>query len=426
MLILALLAVILSLCNGDSNVHYAAVIYRHGDRTPVAFYPTDPYKNVSLWPVKLGELTNIGKRQHFALGQWLRKRYSHLLSSEFEPSEIYVRSTDVDRTLMSAQANLAGMYPPTGQSVWDRDLMWQPIPVHTEPEKEDKLLAMKKRCPKYTKEKEQFLHSAEYKNRLSKYQNLMNYLTAYTGEKVTDYNDINDIYNILFIESLYNFTLPNWTKEVYPDKLVEPSGYSFTTDTATPALARLKVGPLLQHITTQMSNKLAFDRYKRNKTEVNLAIFSGHDLTVANVLHSLGLYDGVPPVYTSTVFLELLYDNDTISTPMIRISYRNSTEIVEPIVLNIPKCGKLCPLERFVKLYENLIKVDWNRECSKGIQFFEMDDVVTIISMMCSIVLLMVYAAYRLCYYWMRRRNRANQNLRYTSIHTSLAKIPTS
>ena len=52
--------------------------------------------------------------------------------------QIYVRSTDVDRTLMSAQAMLAGLYhPPHGDQMWRNDLPWMPIPVHTEPTSQD-------------------------------------------------------------------------------------------------------------------------------------------------------------------------------------------------------------------------------------------------------------------------------------------------
>lgn len=58
------------------NIKYAAVIYRHGDRTPVQPYPTDPWRDPTWWPVPFGELTNTGKMQHYKLGQWFRKRYS--------------------------------------------------------------------------------------------------------------------------------------------------------------------------------------------------------------------------------------------------------------------------------------------------------------------------------------------------------------
>ena len=34
-------------------------LYRHGDRTPVTTYPTDPYNNASYWPDGWGQLTNV-------------------------------------------------------------------------------------------------------------------------------------------------------------------------------------------------------------------------------------------------------------------------------------------------------------------------------------------------------------------------------
>jgi len=45
--------------------------------------------------------------------------------------QVYVRSTDYNRTLMSAYCNLAGLFPPQGSQVWNEKISWQPIPVHT-------------------------------------------------------------------------------------------------------------------------------------------------------------------------------------------------------------------------------------------------------------------------------------------------------
>lgn len=46
--------------------------------------------------------------QHYRLGQYFRKRYNSLLGDKYSPDKVYIRSTDFDRTLMSAEANLAG------------------------------------------------------------------------------------------------------------------------------------------------------------------------------------------------------------------------------------------------------------------------------------------------------------------------------
>lgn len=44
--------------------------------------------------------------------------------------QVYVRSTDVDRTIMTAQSLLTGLYP-SNFSDWELGT-WQPIPVHME------------------------------------------------------------------------------------------------------------------------------------------------------------------------------------------------------------------------------------------------------------------------------------------------------
>lgn len=65
------------------------------------------------------------------------------------------------------------MYPPVNGSVWNTDLLWQPIPVHTVPEKDDEILSMNKPCPAYNQEYKKVTSSNAYKERLMKYQNLM-------------------------------------------------------------------------------------------------------------------------------------------------------------------------------------------------------------------------------------------------------------
>ncbi|XP_023941635.1 prostatic acid phosphatase isoform X2 [Bicyclus anynana] len=345
---------------GEKTIKYAAVIYRHGDRTTVDSYPNDPWKDESLWPEPFGQLTNTGKRQHYKFGKWLRVKYPTLISEKYDAKEVYIRSTDVDRTLMSAQANAAGMYPPSGDAVWNPNLLWQPIPVHTLPEKWDQILAMKRKCVPYDQEKQRYMNSVTYKEKLEKYQSLMEYTTVNSGKKIKNFEDINDIYNILYVETLYNFSLPKWTTAVYPEKLREPACYSFKVATATPLMSRLMVGPLLQEIVGKMKMII------KGLQPLKLAIYSGHDFTIGNILNSIGVYDGNCPVYTATIIFELLEDVDT-NEYFIRMLYRNSIELIEPVVIYIPRCGKLCKYQRFIELYENLLTVDWDHECEKQI-----------------------------------------------------------
>jgi hypothetical protein len=102
----------------------------------------------SIWsfhPVRTGQVADLlissyvqaGKTRHYELGKWLRERYDGFLSSHYDPAQIHVQSSNVDRTLMSAQCNLLGLYPPVGTDKWNNDVPWQPIPVHTRPSHED-------------------------------------------------------------------------------------------------------------------------------------------------------------------------------------------------------------------------------------------------------------------------------------------------
>ena len=70
-----------------------------------------------------------GVEQQHRLGAYIRTRYGTLLSSMYHPSEVVVRSTDVDRTLMSAQSNLVGLYPVLNTT--SDKVPIQPIPIHT-------------------------------------------------------------------------------------------------------------------------------------------------------------------------------------------------------------------------------------------------------------------------------------------------------
>jgi len=63
-------------------------------------------------------LTPSGFRQHLMIGDELRNRYvkgmpksQNLLSPIFNPEEVYVRSTQVKRTIQSAYSQLLGMFP---------------------------------------------------------------------------------------------------------------------------------------------------------------------------------------------------------------------------------------------------------------------------------------------------------------------------
>lgn len=152
-------------------------------------------------------LFQLGKEEHFELGKFLRRRYKSLLGSQKYASDLVnVQSTDVDRTLMSAEANMAGLFAPTDGQIWNPNLLWQPVPIHTTPEALDYVLAGKKHCPRLDYAMKKYLASDEYRNIIKKYKVLIDYLEKNTGREFKSLMDIEYLYDTLFIENLRNLT----------------------------------------------------------------------------------------------------------------------------------------------------------------------------------------------------------------------------
>ncbi|KAK9886481.1 hypothetical protein WA026_016764 [Henosepilachna vigintioctopunctata] len=351
-------------CLAEDELLSVIVVFRHGARTPVEPYPNDPYKNASYWPVGFGQLTDEGKRQHYDLGRWFRNRYNGFVPDKNFEKYIYVLSTDVDRTLMSAEANLAGFFPP--EQEFHQNLLWQPIPIHTRQEKNDEILAMKKECPKYNKLLEDLYRTAFLKNITHQYHDLYAYLARYSGSSVGNPDDVEYIYNTFTIERSFNYTLPPWALKVFPDKMKYLASLSFALYTYTPELIRLKTGPFFNLITEHFINISSYStgHHKHSKDNVwdrKLLIFSAHDTTIASILNSMGLFDLHCPPFASTILFELRKRQD--NTTYLNLFYKNSSN---PIQLCLKGCDLDCNLDKFIEILKPIIisPREWEEECT--------------------------------------------------------------
>ena len=98
----------------QEKIIFAFQINRHGARSPYSGLKNgiDVYKE--KWWLERNELSNLGKRQLYLLGVKARKRYIetyNLLNKEYNPTDIYIRSTDHNRTIESIYSYLQGLYP---------------------------------------------------------------------------------------------------------------------------------------------------------------------------------------------------------------------------------------------------------------------------------------------------------------------------
>ncbi|XP_071782586.1 lysosomal acid phosphatase isoform X2 [Centroberyx gerrardi] len=343
----------------ERKLAYVTVLFRHGDRSPVKAYPTDRYQE-SAWPQGFGQLSQVGMEQHFELGQFLRKRYQGFLNGSYDRHEISVRSTDYDRTLMSAEANLAGLYPPSGQQIFKTDLKWQPIPVHTVPQDQERLLSFPLGdCPRYKQLMNETEHTEEFINVTNAYKDIIEMVRNETGLNKTNVESVWSVYDTLYCESRHNLTAPDWVTPDIMEKLRILKDFGFQVIFGVhkqQEKSRLQGGLLLGEIVKNLSKMAVPDPKQRLK----LMMLSAHDTTVAALQASLNVFNGRQPPYASCHIFELYRDDNGSVT--VSMFYRNDSTVA-PYPVLLPGCSLDCPLEDFVRITKLSIAEDRDKEC---------------------------------------------------------------
>lgn len=98
----------------NEKLIFVAIHFRHGSRAPLRLNE----KSEDIFGIKWsapGELTAIGKRMEYLLGLRNRLKYvtgeNKFLSDVYDPHELVVFSSNVNRTLQSVTSQLQGLYP---------------------------------------------------------------------------------------------------------------------------------------------------------------------------------------------------------------------------------------------------------------------------------------------------------------------------
>lgn len=168
--------------------------------------------------------------QEYDLGVYLRRRYASLLGDgRYSNNVVHVQSelnvnlihnycilffinchsivgSNQIRTLRSAAVCLAGLFPTKYDQIWNRDLSWQSIPIHTVETNMDYILYPGKKCPLYERTFKEYLQSPEFIALMEKYEDLFSQLEKQSGMTVKSFHDAKDLYDILWIEKLHNNT----------------------------------------------------------------------------------------------------------------------------------------------------------------------------------------------------------------------------
>ena len=140
--IIFLLIIILIQNTFQEQLRWAFEIFRHGARTPYSGMTPNFTDCFGQKWFGIKELTGVGLRQHFLVGYRNRIKYTQenkLIKDTYDPREVFLISTDSNRTIMSANAQVQGLFMPgTGPKLFQNQSDSAVPPVKFEEIKDEK------------------------------------------------------------------------------------------------------------------------------------------------------------------------------------------------------------------------------------------------------------------------------------------------
>lgn len=236
------------------------------------------------------------------------------------------------------------MFPPASTDLeWNENLNWQPVNFSSLPVFRDPLLLPL--FTQYQQTHDEFVST--YAEVVKRNQKFFDELEEIIGKPIMKPMDMIGVYFLLKAQAEYGLDLPEWARDIYPDKLRELSCEAWSYFVHNEALKRMLGGNLLEKLTQDWEARIA-----GSKTSKKLVIYSAHDLTVAGILGACNVWNPKScNDYGITAIFELRQNRKT-GEYGVQIYVRDEPEN-EPVLLTIPGCKSFCPLDDFKKALKN-------------------------------------------------------------------------
>jgi len=350
------------------NVKFFIVGFRHGNRNPAQWLKGDTTHTTWAWEGG-SQLTNIGKRQAYTLGQFLRKRYGKMIGDEYYPDQVKAWSSSAERAQQTLQSCFAGFFPPRGRSVWNPALIWTPIPY----EINDPLLRMYNvKCPHYTEAYQGISDDNDKATRewLGRDPALNQYISKNSGLNAS-LSDLADVSDNIGNMKLFGATLPDWvtkpTLAGYPPKDMFAAVMSFAEAhqiicAADSECARMMAGNWLDNVIETLQSL----KNGTLKVGTRLAQFYAcHTETVLSLIRLMKAEDVPDNPTTAGLILEY---TDT-PAPAVRFIFHepdpNNPDVRFASLKELPYCKgqQWCPLDTFISSIKAPSFADWQGAC---------------------------------------------------------------
>lgn len=359
----------------------AALLYRHGMISP----KYAPPKNATEWPMGFSQLTSLGARQMFDQGVGLRKRYVEelgLLSERYHRDELYVRASNTERALQSAQMLVLGLYPlGTGAdpSIYDStaeaapraDLAFTAVPIHAVALENDAVMRPwtgRAACKRYRDFVKRLPNTELYQRQGEAHETFLRRVSAVMGVNAGKSAGaalylINEVYEPLSANLQHNLPLPEGITREDMDRMRALADWNYHHQFLGRSVGRLTGGSFVGEVLKQFARVTEAHPDARR-----LYLYSGHQRTMLGVDAALGietartsgpLFSGRVPALASHYAFEL----HELSQGDFAVRMKFVTDAATQAI-QVPGCDSvMCPLGDFARAVAEAIPRNWRQEC---------------------------------------------------------------
>ncbi|KAG8281696.1 hypothetical protein J6590_054586 [Homalodisca vitripennis] len=354
------------------SLQFVSVFTRHGTRGPLEDFPEFPYplSNVSSWPYGQSQLTMVGRAQAHRLGAKIRALYNEFLTKDYNENDIKAYSTLTDRTFMTAELFLAGLYPPQEYQLWDEKFPCQPIPVYPSTLDNIEVVLSPKSCPRFKKAYDGSLSNFE-KEFSQNITDIMKYVQPYTGLSVDNEtmtslrHSVFNLWEALYCATAEGFPIPDWAQNIFRQPLENLIVKLYLAIiSGSDEQIRLFEGMLFQDLIKTMEAKV-------NGTlnpDRRFILHSSHDGSLMALQTILGVleYESAHLIVdTGSALIFELHKDPVTSLEYVQVLFiQGHSADLNPEDINIPGCGSPCEFNKLKKITEKYYNItDFKREC---------------------------------------------------------------
>ncbi|ESO98462.1 hypothetical protein LOTGIDRAFT_174271 [Lottia gigantea] len=271
----------------------------------------------------LGSLTTTGQDQMFSLGQSLRRDYRSFLDRQFKPQQVYMQSTNIDRTIASLRCVLAG-----------------PISIPVSDDMEEILFPNGQNCPVVRKiVHAAMIHFDDISGIAEDREFIEEALDIQHSKGFRKLNFIH-IRDDLIAREVHGYQIPPSVQphmDIIEKNAIKIMYHAFSgqRDCERDTALRLTVGLPVTMNVDKMEDVI------NGKSKEQICLYSTHDSTLVALLCSLDIFDHQWPPFAADVRFELYQDNK--GKYWVRVLYLGKEQ-------KIRGCNKtLVPFEEFKK-----------------------------------------------------------------------------